>query len=60
MYKQTPQQWEETMTLKAWFDGACWPNSGGYASYGAVIWEGDRIRWKSAGLVVPELNPDTK
>jgi len=33
---------------------------GGYASYGALIADNDTIAWEWGGLVVPELNPDSR
>lgn len=29
--------------VRAWFDGSCWPNPGGYAGCGAIVKRDDRI-----------------
>jgi len=37
--------------LRGWFDGACWPNPGGHAAWGALLENDGREVWSGNGYV---------
>lgn len=39
------------MKLKGWFDGACWPNPGGRASYGWVLSDEGNYYKEGSGVI---------
>lgn len=39
------------MKLKAWFDGACWPNPGGRASYGWAVSDDGNFQHEGSALI---------
>lgn len=39
------------MTFKAWFDGGCFPNPGGTATFGYVVKKGGEIAQTGCGIV---------
>jgi ribonuclease HI len=45
--------------ITAHFDGACWPNPNGAASYGAIIRRDGRTLWRTACQPVPDRGAGT-
>ena len=39
------------MKLKAWFDGACWPNPGGRAAYGWAVSDDGNFQFEGSGAI---------